>query len=99
MTSRVHHDWLRAVALDAALSDRARRVALAIARRIAVSGKCNLSYSVIAAECDMQRNAAIRAVRELTKRGWLGKLVVGSKQSNSYEIVFKSASGPPDRMP
>jgi hypothetical protein len=92
MNSRPHHAWLRALAEDIALSPRARLVALQVARKTAVSGKCELSYSLIAAACAINRVAAIQAVRELTDRGWLGKVATGPKRANSYQLTLRGST-------
>jgi hypothetical protein len=92
MNFRAHHEWLRALARDTSLSPRARIVALQVAREIAVSGKCELSYSIIATACALNRVAAVQAVRELTDRGWLGKVATGPKRANSYQLTLRGST-------
>jgi hypothetical protein len=92
MNFRADHEWLRALARDTALSPRARVVALQVAREMAVSGRCELSYSLIAAACAIDRVAAVQAVRELTDRGWLGKLATVPKRANSYQLTIRGST-------
>jgi hypothetical protein len=92
MNFRVHHEWLRELARDAALSPRARVVAFQVAREVAVSGKCELSYSLIAAACALNRVSTVRAVRELTDRGWLDKAAIGPKRANSYQLALRRST-------
>ena len=88
MNSRPHNRWLRALALDTALSRHARLVAVQVATEFAADGKCDVSYTAMANACAMSRAAAVQAMRELTDRGWLDKVATQAKGTNSYQLTL-----------